>query len=583
MAKLYKRPLGEILVKRGVLTEQQLEMALEEQRRTGTRIGQVLIALNLLNEEQITEARAFQLDFEYANLQDYQFNSELISLVPENIARAYKAIPLSMSEDSLTLAMANPMDIEAIDLIQFETKCRVVSVLATEWRIQNAIEKEYSAYAANNMAGFMEQAATNVEIASSEFQDDLDGDINEAKKQGGLAPIVNMVNILLTQAVRKKASDIHLEPKRASLDVRYRVDGELQQMKSIPRNLRAAVTSRIKIMAELDIAERRLPQDGRITVKVDGKSVDLRVSTNPTINGERIVLRVLDRSRGLIPLEELGFSSADMHKYHKLITQPYGIILVTGPTGSGKTTTLYAGLNTMKSERSNIMTVEDPVEYELEGVSQTQINTKIGLSFAMQLRTLLRQDPDVILVGEIRDGETADIAFRAALTGHLVLSTLHCNDAPSGITRLLDMGVEPFLIGSAVIGIQAQRLVRTLCHACREAYKPDDKERLILGVRNNSDITIYHPVGCSECDNTGYKGRTTIIEIMPINEELRRLVLSKSSAGEIKSAANRAGMADMRSDAIRKVLEGITSLEEVQRKVLFSTDIYGEDYIAKAA
>lgn len=382
-----------------------------------------------------------------------------------------------------------------------------------------------------------------------------------------------MVNMLLTQAVRKKASDIHIEPRRSTVDIRYRIDGELHLAKSLPKSLHPPISSRIKIMSELDISERRLPQDGRITFRLDGRNIDIRVSTSPTLYGERIVLRILDRSEGLIPLEKLGFSPRDLEVFKSLISQPYGIILVTGPTGSGKTTTLYAALNELKSEHTNIMTVEDPIEYELEGINQTNVHHRIGLTFANQLRAILRQDPDIVFVGEIRDAETADVAFRAALTGHLVFSTLHANDAPSSITRLIDMDVEPFLVSSAIIGVLAQRLVRVLCPDCKEPYEPDSQIKEMLGLKPDEKITIYRAVGCRNCDSTGYKGRTSIRETMVMTDEIRRLTINKASATEIRCAALASGMVTMRQDGANKVLAGITTIEEVQRKIFVETDL----------
>ena len=573
MEELYKKPLGEILVVKNIITRSQLDTALDEQHRTHVKLGEALIALDLVNEEQITEARAIQLDVGYVNLQELDMDTELVALISESVARTYNILPVKKVGNKLIVAMANPLDVEAIDLVQFETKCRVEPALATEWRIAECMDRQCGNYKSGDLQSVMQQASSDVEVSPSDASDEFDEDINEVKRQSHRAPIVRMVNMLLTQAVRRKASDIHIEPRRSAVDVRFRLDGELHLVKSIPRPLHPAISSRIKIMTELDISERRLPQDGRATIRIDGKSVDLRVSTNPTIHGERVVLRILDRSLGLIPPDELGFSERDLKIFEKLLSQPYGIILVTGPTGSGKTTTLYAALNTLKSERINIMTVEDPVEYELDGVSQTNVHEKIGLTFANQLRTILRQDPDIVLVGEIRDTETADIAFRAALTGHLVLSTLHCNDAPSAITRLLDMDVEPFLVSSAVVGVQAQRLVRVLCPACKEPYQPDERTKILLGLGPDEEVTLYRSVGCRECSNAGYKGRTTILEIMVMNEKISRLALAKASANDLRAAAIEAGVLTMRQDAARKVIAGITTVEEVQRKVFLEVDM----------
>lgn len=571
MEELYKRPLGDILIRKKIITPEQLEIALAEQQRTHKKLGEVLISLEFVTEEQITEARAQQLDVGYVNLQEFQFDPQVLSLVSESICRTYQLIPLKKSHNKLTLAMANPLDVEAIDLIQFETKLRAEPVLATEWRIREAIDRNYGQYEAEELKDFVQQATSDLELTS--VDKDEHEDIDEVRRQSHRAPIIRMVNMLLTQAVRKKASDIHIEPRRNTVDIRYRIDGDLHLVRSLPKSLHPAISSRIKIMSELDIAERRLPQDGRITLRLDGRNIDIRVSTSPTLYGERIVLRILDRSEGLIPLEKLGFSPRDLEVFKSLISQPHGIILVTGPTGSGKTTTLYAALNELKSEHTNIMTVEDPIEYELDGINQTNVHHRIGLTFANQLRAILRQDPDIVFVGEIRDAETADVAFRAALTGHLVFSTLHANDAPSSITRLIDMDVEPFLVSSAIIGVLAQRLVRVLCPDCKQPYEADAQTKELLGLKPDEKVKIYRAVGCRSCDGTGYKGRTSIRETMIMTDEIRRLTINKASANEIRRAALASGMVTMRQDGANKVIAGITTIDEVQRKIFVETDL----------
>jgi len=566
MEEFYKKPLGDILVSKGIISRSELDDALKEQERSRKRLGEVLIALGIVSEEQVTEARALQLDVGYVNLQEEQCDSEAIAAVSESTARAYRLIPVKNANDKLVVAMVNPLDVEAMDLVQFETKCRVEPVLGTEWRIVEGIDRRYGSYSTEDLQSFVQEATSDVEV-TVETDDNVNEDIDEMKRQGHRPPVVRMVNLLLTQAVRRGASDVHIEPRRTGVDVRYRIDGELKLVKSIPRSLHAAISSRIKIMSELDISERRLPQDGRISVRLDTKSIDLRVSTSPTLYGERTVLRILDRTEGLIPLGDLGFSPSELEAFKSLAVQPHGIILVTGPTGSGKTTTLYAALNMLNSENVNIMTVEDPIEYELDGVNQTNVHPRIGLTFAKQLRAILRQDPDVVLVGEIRDTETADVAFRAALTGHLVFSTLHCNDAAAAITRLIDMGVEPFLVGSAITGVIAQRLVRVLCPDCREAYEPDEGTDVMLGLSPTADVKLYRAVGCVSCDGTGYKGRTSITETMVMNDHIRRLTVGKSSSSEIKRVALESGMKTMQEDGSAKLLAGITTVEEVQRKI----------------
>ena len=573
MRDLYKKPLGDILIARGLITDSQLESALEEQKRTHKKLGEVLIALGILSEEQITEIRALQLDVSYVNLQSEIIEANAIALVSETLARSNKLLPVRRTGDKLIIAMVNPLDIEAIDVVQFETKCRIESALATEHRIIEGINRNYGNENSDDLQQCMVRAALDIEVSPVTDSDDLNDDIDEVKRQSHRAPIIKVVNYILSQAVRKNASDIHIEPRRNNVDVRFRIDGELHMIKSIPKSLQPAVCSRIKIMSELDISERRLPQDGRISARIDDKLIDLRVSTSPSLYGERIVLRVLDRSAGLIPLEYLGFSEGEMVRFNRILSHPHGIVLVTGPTGSGKTTSLYAALNTLKSERTNIMTVEDPIEYELDGINQTNVHHKIGLTFANQLRAILRQDPDIVLVGEIRDGETADVAFRAALTGHLVLSTLHCNDAPSAITRLIDMELESFLVGSAINGVIAQRLVRKLCENCREAYEPSDHDKRVLGLPMSNDTRLYRTVGCDHCNNTGYRGRTTISETMVLNDEIRGLALRKATSSEIRHAAINNGMVEMRTDCAKKVLAGITTVDELQRKIFVETDI----------
>jgi len=568
MEEFYKKPLGDILVTRGIISDEQLKEALDEQIQTHKRLGEILMSSGLATEEQITEARALQLDVGYVNLQEVECEAEAVVLVSEQTARAYNLIPIAMVRDRLTVAMANPLDVEAMDLVQIEAKCRVEPALGTEWRIAEVVNKQYGGTSDDLQTAA--QQATGTEFSTEES--DHGEDIDEVKRQSHRAPVVRMVNVLLTQGVRRKASDIHIEPRRNTVDVRFRIDGELHLVKSLPKSLHAAITSRIKIMSDLDISERRLPQDGRITVRLDNKMVDLRVSTSPILYGERVVLRILDRASGMIPLEELGFAPHELSIFTKLVTRPHGIILVTGPTGSGKTTTLYAALNILKSENTNIMTVEDPVEYELEGINQTNVHSRIGLTFANQLRAILRQDPDIVLVGEIRDTETADVAFRAALTGHLVLSTLHCNDAPSAVTRLVDQGVEPFLVGSAINGVVAQRLVRLLCPDCKAAYHPDEKTKSLLGLPSDADVTLYRAVGCTNCNGSGYRGRLSINEVMVMTDQLRKLTMMKVSASELRHAAMAEGMRTMALDATEKVLAGVTTIEEVQRKVMVESE-----------
>lgn len=570
MEEYYKKPLGDILVSRCVISEEQLLSALDQQRETHKRLGEILISLGFVTEEQITEARSLQFDVGYVNLQEQECEPEAVALVSESTARTYNLVPFRLVGNRLVVAMADPLDVEAVDLVQYETKCRVDPMLATEWRIAEVLTKLYGGSSSDDLQNIAQQAVSDSDMTVRE--EEHGEDIDEVKRQTTRAPVVRMVNVLLTQGVRRKSSDIHIEPRRDHVDVRYRIDGELHLVKSLPKTLHAAITSRIKVMSDLDIAERRLPQDGRVSVRVDNRLVDLRVSTSPIVYGERVVLRILDRASGIIPLEELGFASRELTLFRSMVTRPHGIILVTGPTGSGKTTTLYAALNILKSEHTNIMTVEDPVEYELDGINQTNVHSRIGLTFANQLRAILRQDPDIVLVGEIRDTETADVAFRAALTGHLVLSTLHCNDAPSAVTRLIDQDVEPFLVGSAINGVVAQRLVRVLCPDCKAAYEPDERTLSLFGLTPDSRVTLYNAVGCPNCDNSGYKGRMSINEIMVMSDELRRLTMVKAPASELRRVAVAEGMRTMAQDGLEKALAGLTTIEEVQRKVIVESD-----------
>lgn len=566
MQTLPRTRLGDMLVTAGVLSEDQLEWALDRQKESYQRLGEILLEARMIDEDDVTEARALQLDMPYIQLSDFQIRPDVVKLVPEHISRAYNLIPISATSTKIAVAMANPMDVEAIDTVQRCSKKRAVPVLASEPRIQAALERAYGSAGGEDITATIEEAIGDIEIQVGETE--LPDDVAEERRQSTQAPVVKTVNLVLQEAIKQKASDIHFEPRANSLEIRYRLDGALQHIRNLPKQLQPAVLSRIKIMAEMDIAEKRLPQDGRIKMKISGRKVDLRISSLPTQYGERIVIRILDRGAQQISVESLGLGEAEFKTFQKLIHKPYGIILVTGPTGSGKTTTLYSALNAIKSVESNIMTCEDPIEYELEGISQSAVNVKAGLTFATQLRAILRQDPDVILVGEIRDRETAEVAFQAAMTGHLVFSTLHCNDAPSAVTRLIDMGVEPYLIGSSVVGVLAQRLVRTLCPRCKTPYEPSMEELTLLGLNDmGGSVQFYKASGCSTCNMRGYTGRIAVFEVMPFTEEMRRLTISNPTADQVRELAVGAGMRTMRDHAAEKILAGLTSVDEVRRKV----------------
>lgn len=554
-----------MLVTAGILTEDQLDWALEQQRVSYKRLGEVLLESDLASEDDVTEARAMQMDMPHVLLGMHPVSSEAINQVPEAVARTYNLVPVSISRDKIAIAMSNPMDVEAIDAVQRFSKRRVEPLLAGENRIQATLDQIYGVIG-GDISATIEEAIGDVEV-ETESTTGTD-DIAEQRRLSGQAPVVKAVNMVLQEAVAQHASDVHLEPRANCVEIRYRIDGALQHVRNLPKQIQLAVISRIKIMADLDIAEKRKPQDGRISVKVHNKTVDLRVSTLPIQHGERVVIRLLDKSAQKLSIDKLGFAPHELQLFESIIRRPHGIILVTGPTGSGKTTTLYSALSHIKSVESNIMTCEDPIEYELEGVNQSAVNPKAGLTFATQLRAILRQDPDIILVGEIRDHETAEIAFQAAMTGHLVFSTLHCNDAPSAITRLVDMGVEPFLIGSSVIGVLAQRLVRQLCPKCKTSYKPTADELAMLGLEERErQVEFYHPVGCNSCHQLGFSGRMAVYELMPVDESIRRLAINNPTGDQVRDLAVAAGMKTMREHAIEKVVAGLTTLDEVRKKV----------------
>jgi type IV pilus assembly protein PilB len=569
MQSLPKPRLGDMLVTAGVLTEKNLQWALDQQKLNYKRLGEILLEAELASEDDIAEARALQLEMPFVELDDVAGFGNVASLVPEAIARTYNVLPIAVSGDRLAVATANPTDVEAIDAVQRYSKKRVEPILASESKLQKTLDQVYGTFDSADITASIEQAIEDVELGTD--YTDADTDLAEERRQSGQAPVVKTVNLVLQEAVKQHASDIHFEPRSRSLEIRYRIDGALSQVRNLPKQIQAAVVSRIKIMAEMDIAEKRKPQDGRIAIKIHGKNIDLRISTMPVHYGERVVMRILDKNTQLFTVDKLGFGEGELSLFKRLLQKPYGIILVTGPTGSGKTTTLYAALSHIKSPDINIMTCEDPIEYELDGVNQSAVNVRAGLTFAAQLRSILRQDPDVVFVGEIRDSETATIAFQAAMTGHLVFSTLHCNDAPSAITRLTDMGIEPFLIGSSIVGVLAQRLVRSLCPKCKAPYEASPEELIEMGFDPDKDrVELQRAVGCPQCGGRGYTGRLAVYEIMPIGEDIRRLALRSPSADQVREMAVAGGMRSMRDHAMDKVLAGLTTLEEVRKRVLIS-------------
>ena len=554
--------LGEILLKHTSLKSEQLENALADQRENGGLLGEILLRNNYILPHEIMKALCIQLGMQFVDdLKPNDIDPNLVSTLPINYAKTKEVIPLFQSEDSigkiLTIAVSDPFNSTIAEDLQALTGFRVKTVVSTSMRIQDAINRVYERSTA--------QIVGDIE---GEFAEDLDleGPIDILEATEDDAPVIKFVNSLLFRAVKEKASDIHIEPFEKELVVRFRIDGVLYDIIRQPKRAHAAISSRVKVMGQLDIAEKRLPQDGRIKIKLAGKDVDIRLSTVPTTHGERVVMRILEQSGTPLELGTLGFSPRSVEAIEKIIQKKYGIILVTGPTGSGKSTTLSSCLVILNSPERNIMTVEDPVEYQIQGINQVQVNTKIGLTFASSLRAFLRQNPDVIMVGEIRDKETGEIAINASLTGHLVLSTLHTNDAPGAITRLADMGVEPFLVASSLLGVIAQRLIRKVCMKCKEVYTPSDYQLQEMGMREAPpDAIFYRAKGCPSCSNSGYHGRTVIHELLIVDDFIKSLIVKNVDAGVLKKAAVERGMITLREDGIAKVLQGITTIDELFR------------------
>lgn len=558
-AKRKPKQLGQILLEQGLLTQEQLDRALGEHRATPKSLGRVLIDLGYIRERDLVRALAEQVGLEFVDLAEYQVDPGATTLLPEALARRYRAIPIGERDGKLLVAMSDPANVYALDDIRAMTNRDVQPVVATATDVEQAIQKYGS-------------MGDQVEALASEASSKLDAEEGEGDMEAALedAPIVKLVNAIMTQAVADRASDVHIEPTEKDVRVRYRVDGVLHEVMHSPKNIQNGLISRLKVMADLNIAEKRVPQDGRIGMRVGAKALDLRLATLPTVYGEKIVIRILDKSQALLQLSDLGFHEEAFKRYEESFRKPYGAILVTGPTGSGKSTTLYATLNILNLPDRNIITVEDPVEYRLHGVNQIQVNPKAGLTFASALRSILRADPDIVLIGEIRDRETAMIAIEAALTGHLVLSTLHTNDAAAAVTRLTEMEVETFLVASAVDCVVAQRLARKLCDRCREAYAPDPIELTEVGYpewRVPEVKELFRPVGCSACSNTGYRGRMGLYEVMPVSEEIERLTVDRASSDQIRSVAIQQGMLTLRDDGLDKAARGLTSIEEIARVV----------------
>ena len=550
-----KKLLGEVLVESGLITQEQLAEAMALQKQSKERLGRVLLGMGIATEKDIAMAIAKQLGLEFVDLDNVVPEESALLELPEHLARRFQLIPLGGLNGKLKLGMVDPLDVLALDDARRHTGKEIdVVVIAHDGFLR--VLNQYPAL------------DDSVKAMIAEIKTDAAEELglDTLRKLVDDAPVVRLVNVIIVQALRQRASDIHIEPQETRVRVRYRIDGALYVVMTPPAHIHAAIISRIKIMAEMDIAERRLPQDGRIQLKVESKEIDLRVSTIPTVFGEKVVMRILDKSQTLVSIEKVGLIAENRIRFESLLTKPYGIVLLTGPTGSGKTTTLYTILNKLNSTESNIITVEDPVEYQLAGISQVQVNVKAGLTFANGLRSFLRQDPDIIMVGEIRDEETARIAIHAAMTGHLVLSTLHTNDAAGAITRLVDMGIEPFLVSSSLIGVIAQRLIRILCDKCKQPYTPPAEVLQRLGaavLAGDDQLPIHRPVGCEFCNKIGYRGRIGIFEIMVCDDEIKSLITKRASIAEIKDEAVKKGMWTLAEDGLEKVILGVTSPEEV--------------------
>ncbi len=554
--------IGELLVRESLISPEQLLEAVEESRNTGGRIGYSLTKLGYIDESELTNFLSKQYHVPSINLSDFDIDEEVIELIPKDVSQKHRCIPINRAGSSLIVAMSDPSNIYAIDDLKFLTGYNIEVVVASEVAIEEAFHRYYDKVNYDEvMEGFDEE-----EIDFGDEEDDVN--VVDLEKASNDAPVVRLVNAVLISAIKKRASDIHVEPYEKKLRVRYRVDGVLYEEMAPPLRLKNALVSRLKIMSSLDIAERRLPQDGRIKLKLGkGREMDFRVSVLPTMYGEKVVLRLLDKSNLQLDMTKLGFDTKPLEDFKHCINMPYGMILVTGPTGSGKTTTLYSALSELNKSTENVSTAEDPIEYNLPGINQVQMHDEIGLNFASALRAFLRQDPDIIMVGEIRDFETAEIAIKAALTGHLVLSTLHTNDAPSSVSRLLNMGVEPFLVTASVNLIVAQRLGRRICPDCKEEIEVNPQQLIDMGMAPEDAATssVYKGSGCRTCNNTGYKGRVALYEIMVFGEELKEMVLQGASTAELKAESIRLGMATLRASGLVKIGQGITTIDEVAR------------------
>ena len=551
-----KKRLGDILIQSGYISEEDLSRALKEQQKSGKRLGEILIEDEFITEDNLLKALEGQLGIERIHLDSIIVDRNAVKTIPEALSKKYNVLPIKFVEGELLVLTNDPLNIFAEEDVRIASGYSIKLALSSKEEIKNAISKCYS-------EDYMQKTAEEYRLLekSENIEDELDMELKNA-------PSVKLVDSIIENAVRSKASDIHIEPFEHRVAVRYRIDGELKKQFDSPKEPLAGLITRIKIMGNMNIAERRVPQDGRILTKVDNESIDMRVSILPTVNGEKVVIRILDKSALNVDKETLGFSKSDLDKIKRIISKPHGIMLVTGPTGSGKSTTLYSLLKDLNREDTNIITVEDPVEFSIDGINQVNVNAKAGLTFASGLRSILRQDPDIVMVGEIRDGETAEIAVRAAITGHLVLSTIHTNDAISSVVRLKDMGIEPYLISSSLVGVVAQRLIRRLCPHCKEKYEASDYEKEILNIDKDESLTLYRKTGCTRCSETGYKGRVGIYEILEVNKEIKELINSDCSVEAIREIALRNDMNTLEMSARNVVLSGTSTVEELLRVTL---------------
>jgi len=568
-----RRRIGQILLDHGIVTESQVKEALEQAKVQGGALGQMLVQLGYAAEDDVIQALAEQAGMEVVDLDQLDtIPADVLDRVSPSLAKIYRIVPIKYENDVLTVAMADPLNVNALDDLRLMLSTEVAGAVSTESAVDNAIDKFYADRRESVEEILQEMEKTTTSFALDYGDSSRSFDLDTLQEMAMSAPVIKLLNLILLQAIKDQSSDIHFEPFEEDFKVRYRVDGALYEMIPPPRHLALAVISRIKVMSELNISETRMPQDGRIELMISGNPIDLRVSTLPTLFGESVVMRVLDRSVVALDLERIGLRGDELDVLKTLMNRPYGIVLVTGPTGCGKTTTLYSALNFVNDIGVKIITTEDPVEYDLAGIMQVQINEGIGVTFASCLRSILRQDPDKILIGETRDLETAEIAIQASLTGHLVLSTLHTNDAPSAITRMIDMPVEPFLLCATVQAVVAQRLVRMICVKCKQEYEPtpDMLEQLRLTPEEVEGRKFYYGAGCPECNNTGYRGRTAIFEIMMITDRMRELIMAKSSTQAMRELARQEGMRTLRESGLLKIYDGITTIEEVVRETLAS-------------